>query len=229
MRRLADPRLALPAISALAFVIVLLAWGLPWLTDDRTATTATPTPPAFQTITPVVLRPGAQACQSLVAFEPATRTATVLSAEHVTDGPPLRITARAGDWRASGDVDGGYGGYAQLQAQLAPPPGDALGEVCVRNVGDRRVALQGSTEPRVQTRSATVVDGRPVEPRMTLVLGQGAHRSLADRPGQILDRVAAFKPPIVGRASLALLALVVVLGVPTAVVLAVARGIAADD
>ena len=222
-------RRTLPAISALAFLIVALAFGLPWLTRDRPATTGTPTPPPFTAITPITLKPGEEACQSLVAFETDTRTATVLSAENVEDGPPLRIVARAEGWESAGDVAGGYGEFAGLQAQLDPPPDDVLGEVCVTNEGDERVRLQGTEEGRVQTRSETSVDGEPIVTRMALLLGQGADRSIADRPGQILERVAAFKPPLVGTWSLALLALLVLLGVPALVVFAVARGIADDD
>lgn len=229
MRRARSSRLALPAISALLFVIVLVAVVLPWWTSDRRATTATPTPPPYQTITPIVLKPGQQACESLVALETIMRTATLISAESQTDGPPLQLTARADGYTATGKVDGGYGGYAHLTAALDPPPEDAIGEVCVRNVGDRRALLQGTVEPRTWTRSQTTLDGEPSEARMTLLLGQGEDRSLADRPGQILDRIAAFKPPIVGSFSLGLLALLVLLGVPAAVVLAIARGIADDD
>lgn len=222
-------RRTLPAISALAFLIVALAFGLPWLTRDRAATTGTPTPPPFSAITPIALAPGEEICQTLVAFETDTRTATVLSAEDVEDGPPLRIVARAAGWESAGEVEGGYDEFAALQAQLDPPPADALGEVCVTNEGERRVRLQGTEEGRVQTRSVTELEGEPIVPRMALLLGQGADRSIADRPGQILERVAAFKPPIVGTWSLALLALLVVLGVPALVVFAVARGIADDD
>lgn len=225
-RRGRAPWWTLPAIAALAFVIVALAVWLPWATEERAAITATPTPTPYADITPIVLRPGQRACESLVAFEPATRAATVLSDGHQADGPPLRIVARADGWRSSGTVEGGYGGFAQLQVPLDPPPAPAIGEVCVENVGDRRARLQGTTEGRVHTRSETSVDGEPIEARMALVLSEGEHRSLADRPQQILDRIAAFKPPIVGSWSLSLLALLVVLGVPALVVVAVARGIA---
>ncbi|HEY8584392.1 MAG TPA: hypothetical protein VIL49_15650 [Capillimicrobium sp.] len=226
MRKALQPRVALPAIVVLLFVVVALASWLPWATVDRRATTATPTPPAFEEITPVVLRPGEQACVSEVAFSTETRAASVLSAGKQVDGPPLRVEARAEGWTATGEIEGGYDRYTGLQATLEPPPRDVLGELCVTNAGDRAAELQGSAEPRVTTRSETTVEGEPSPSRMTLLLTEGVDRSLADRPGQILQRIAAFKPPIVGSWSLSLLALLVVLGVPAAVLVAVKRGIA---
>jgi hypothetical protein len=222
-------RLVLPALSALLIAVALLVWGLPWLTRDRPAMTSTPTPPAFGVVTPIVLAPGARACESLVAFAPETRTAVVLSAKQPGEGPRLRVSAEAPGYRGSGEIAAGYHGEQVLTASLPAPPRNAIGTVCVTNEGRRTVSLQGTTEGRVQNRSETTVDGEPHEAKMSLLLTEGAERSLADRPGEIAGRIAAFKPPIVGSVSLAVVALLILLGVPAAVVYVVARGIADDE
>jgi hypothetical protein len=219
----------LPALAGALILVALLAWGLPWWTKDRAAVTSTPTPPPFQAIAPVVLKPGSEACETLVAFEPGTRAATILSAKPTEDGPRLRVTATADGYRSVAEIPGGYAAQDSLQAALDAPPRAAIGELCVENVGRRRVTLQGTTEGRIQNRAGTVVDGRQVPEKLTLLLTEGRARSLADRPGEILDRVAAFKPPIVGRASLAIVGLLILLGVPAAVVYAIARGIADEE
>jgi hypothetical protein len=220
----------LPLLSGALIAIALLAWGIPWLTRERTDTTSTPTPPPFQSIAPIVLKPGQQACESLVALSPDTRVATVLAAKFTGQGPPLRVTASAPGYRARADIAGGYRGLGSMQATLErPPPRNAIGTICVRNAGHRPVPLQGTTEGRIQNRSATSVDGKVIPAKMTLLLTEAQPRSLADRPGQILERIAAFKPPIVGSVSLSILALLVLLGVPAGVVYAVWRGIAAED
>jgi len=226
MRRTA---LWLPALCGALIVLALLVWGLPWLTKDRPDVTGTPTPPAFNTVTPIRLGPGSTACERSVAFSPQTRALTILADKQPGPTPPLRVVARAPGYRAAATIPGGYAGLAPLTASVPAPPRSVLGEVCVENAGRRRVALQGTTEGRIQNRAITSVDGEDTPVKMTLLLTEGVERSLADRPGEIFDRIAAYKPPFVGTVSLAILALLVLLGVPAGVLYAVWRGIAAAD
>jgi hypothetical protein len=226
MRRSA---LWLPALCGALIVLALLVWGIPWLTRDRADVTSTPTPPAFNTVTPIELEPGSRACESQVAFSRDTRSLVVLAAEQDGPTPPLRITARAPGYRAAATIPGGYEGLASLAASVPPPARSVLGEVCVENTGRRTALLQGTTEGRIQNRAVTSVDGEPIDAKMSLILTEGVNRSLADRPGEILDRIAAFKPPFVGSVSLAILALLVLVGVPAGVLYAIWRGLAADD
>lgn len=219
----------LPALCGALIVLALLVWGIPWLTKDRPDVTATPTPPAFNTVTPIRLAPGSRACERSVAFSAQTRALTVLADKQPGPTPPLRVTARAPGYRASAAIPGGYAGLAALTASVPAPPRSVLGEVCVENAGRRGVALQGTTEGRIQNRAVTSVDGRDTPVKMTLLLTEGVDRSLADRPGEILDRIAAYKPPFVGSVSLVILALIVLLGVPAGVLYAVSRGIAAAE
>ncbi len=222
MRR---PAVVLPVLSGVLILAALLAWGVPWLTKARTDTTATPTPPPFAAIAPVVLKPGAQACASNVALSTDTRVAVVLSAKFAGTGPPLRVTASARGYRGEGAIEGGYHGLESLPATIPAPPRDAIGTICVENRGRRAAQLQGTTEGRIQNRSETRVDGEVVPEKLTLLLTTGQSPALVDRIGQTFDRIAAFKPPIVGSFSLALLALLVVVGVPAGVLYAIARGI----
>ncbi|UGS38756.1 hypothetical protein [Capillimicrobium parvum] len=219
----------LPAACGALIVLALLVWGIPWVTKERADVTSTPTPPAFSTVTPITLSPGSRACESSVAFSPQTRSLILLAAKQDGPTPPLRITARAPGYRAGVTIPGGYAGLSSLVAAVPPPQGSVLGEVCVENAGRRKVQLQATAEGRIQNRATTSVDGEPVQPKMTLLLTEGVNRSLADRPGEILDRIAAFKPPFVGSVSLALLALLVVVGVPAGVLYAIWRGLAAAD
>lgn len=220
----------LPAVCGALIVLALIVWGIPWLTRDRPDVTSTPTPPPFSTVTPISLAPGQRACSSKVAFSPDTRSLVVLAAKQEGPTPPLRITARAPGYHAGATVPGGYEGLTSLAATVPGPQRSVLGEVCVENTGRRTVQLQGTTEGRIQNRAVTSVDGEPIEAKLSLILTEGANRSLADRPGEVLDRIAAFKPPFVGRVSLAIFALLVLVGVPAGVLYAIWRGIApAED
>jgi hypothetical protein len=220
----------LPAVSALLMLVALVAWGIPWLTKSRPDRTSTPTPPPFAAIAPITLKPGQVVCENLVAFSTDTRQITVLSGKFDGTGPALRVVASTPDgWRAVGRIPAGYEGLKSLTATIPAPPKNAIGGVCVRNVGDQRVDLQGTAEGRIQNRSATSVDDRVITPKLSLLLSTGTDRSIADRPGEILSRIAAFKPPIVGSVSLTILFLLVILLVPAGVLYAIWRGISADD
>jgi hypothetical protein len=222
-------RLALPALCGALMAVALLGWGIPWLTKQRQDTTSTPTPPPFAAIAPIALKGGSVVCEDQVALSPQTGAAVVLSARFTGDGPPLRVVASAPGYEGDATVPAGYRADQALRVALPAPPRNAIGTVCIRNTGRRAIALQGTTEGRIQNRSTTSVDDKVITAKLSLVLTESRDRSLADRPGEVLDRVAAFKPPYVGRVSLALLALLVLLGVPAGVLYAIARGLAEDD
>jgi len=217
------------ALAAVLIVGALLVWGIPWLTKPRPDMTSTPTPPPFATITPVLLEPGARACEDEVALSTDTRTVIVLSARFEGTGPPLRVEATAPGYRGRGEVAAGYHGLEGLPATIPAPPRDAIGTVCVENAGRRPALLQGTIEGRIQNRSATSIDDTVIPQKLSLLLSTGQDRSIADRIGQTLDRIAAFKPPVLAPAVLAILALLVLVGVPAGVVYAVWRGIGDEE
>jgi hypothetical protein len=220
----------MPAVAGTLMLVAALAWGLPWLTKARPDRTSTPTPPPFATIAPITLKPGQVACEDVVAFSTDTRVVTVLSAKFDGTGPKLRVVASTPDgWRATSVIEAGYHGLEGLSATIAAPPKDAIGGVCVRNVGSEAVDLQGTTEGRIQSRSSTSIDGEVIPEKLSLLLAEARDRSIADRPGEILARISAFKPPIIGSVSLTILFGLVILLVPAAVLYAIWRGIATDD
>jgi hypothetical protein len=220
----------MPAVAGALMLVAALAWGIPWLTKERPDRTSTPTPPPFAAIAPITLKPGQKACENLVAFSTDTRVVTVLSAKFEGTGPRLRVVASTPEgWRATSVIDAGYHGLEALPATISAPPKDAIGGVCVRNVGSKAVELQGTTEGRIQNRSATSVDDEVIPQKLSLLLSEARDRSIADRPGQILSRISAFKPPIIGSVSLTILFLLVIVLAPAGVIYAIWRGIAADD
>ena len=219
----------LPAVAGVLMLLAAVACGIPWLTKERPDRTSTPTPPPFATITPIVLAPGQEACENLVALSPDTHVVTILSDKFEGTGPRLRVVATAPGYRGVGEIPAGYHGLEGLSTTIPAPPRNAIGQICVRNMGDEPAQLQGTSEGRIQNRSVTEVDGEPIEAKLSLLLSEGVDRSIADRPGEILDRISAFKPPIVGSVSLSILFVVVLLGAPAAVLYAIWRGIARDD
>jgi hypothetical protein len=219
----------LPAICALLMLVAFVAWGIPWLTKSRADTTSVPTPPPFSAVTPIVLKGGSKACEDKVAFATATRAVTLLTAKFDGVGGPLRVIASYPGYRGDATIARGYGGEQALRAEIPAPPRNAIGTLCIENTGKHTVQLQGTIEPRIQNRSSTSVDDKVLTTKLSLILTEESNRSLAARPGEILVRVAAFKPFWVGQVSLALLALLVVLAVPVAVLYAVWRGLSSQE
>lgn len=201
---------------AVAAGVALL--GGHWAGKSREALTATPVPRPFNRISDLVLAPGAEACQRQVALDPAAGRALLFAGLRLRAAPRLTVSVRGGGYRARTVIPGGYPAGALLVAPLPPPPRPLLASLCVRNTGARAATLQGSSEQRLSAAPATRVDGRPVGARMTLLIVEGRDRTIASRWGAILDHVAAFRPAWVSRATLALLALLVVAGVPLLVV-----------
>src|SRR5262249_36034849 len=139
-------------------------------------------------------------------------------------------TATADGYHGTGEIVGGYGGLTSLPATLSPtPPRDAIGQGCVENVGRRAGQLQGTTEGRIPNPQITAGDGAQTPEKMSLILTEGESPSLTDRPGEILARISAFKPPIVGSVSLTILFVLLLVGVPAGVLYAIRTGFADED
>jgi hypothetical protein len=219
----------LPALCALLMLVALVAWGIPWLTKSRTDTTAVPTPPPFSTVTPIAVPGGSKICEDKIAFATQTRAATVLTSKFTGSGPALRVVASYPGYEGVGTIPAGYGGESALRAELPAPPRNAIGTLCITNTGRRAITLEGTAEGRIQNREVTSVDNRVIVPKLSLILTEPVNRSLADRPGEILDRIAAFKPGWVGSGSLVVLLLLVLVGVPAGVLWAIWSGIARED
>jgi hypothetical protein len=219
----------LPALCALLMVIALVAWGIPWLTKSRADTTSVPTPPPFSAVTPIDLKGGSTVCENNVAFSPDARAATILTYKFAGAGPPLHVVASFPGYEGDATIAGGYGGEQPLRAEIPAPPRNAIGTLCITNTGKRPMTLQGTSEGRIQNRSVTSVDNKVIVPKLSLILTEQVNRSLADRPGEILARISAFKPWWIGSGSLVVLFALVLVGVPAGVLWAIWSGLANEE
>jgi hypothetical protein len=224
-------RLAL-ATFALVFLVGILGLGK-LATRDRAAVTAVATPPPVRLATPIELRRGHEACQEDVALEPDTRVVRIYSASPTPEVPRVRVTLRGDGWSSSAlSPEGpgpGSGSDGIYDTPIEPPPRSLLATVCVASAESRPAILAGSREASVRSRSRTMVDGRPTDVRLGLVLLAGSPRSLVSQVKTVLQRAATFHPPIIGWFSLGLLALIVVIAVPAGAVYAALRALREDD
>lgn len=199
--------------------IVLLGWLIAlgsYATRDRNVVTSNPGLTPFTSVVPVALDPGEEACVSPTPLEARTGRASflVIAKPAKREVPPLELTVSGRGYRATTTVrdypatDTPTG----VQAEFEPPGRALLGEVCWRNAGTRRVNLVGTDEAKSAGPAITTVDGAEQPADVTLALSEREPRSLADRPGQLADRVSAISglPQVV----LWPLLLVVLLGFP---------------
>jgi len=216
--RLGSRRRPAAFLVALAAVLLPSAYWFPaWLAEPRTITTSAPTPFGVGSDEPLTLGAGAQACADSIALGPRTQALVARAARVPAGGapPPLVVDAGGpGGYRASATARA-YRRGEPFTVPFAPPRAELLGTVCVRNGGDRAVALSATTGARTASRSTTRVDGAPVTPDLSLQFVETGTPSYAERAGAILDRMETWSPA--GRALLWLVVALVVLGFPLGV------------
>jgi hypothetical protein len=180
----------------------------PFLLRDRDLVASTPSPrPLFNvTFIPV----DGQLCVSDVTIPHDARE---LRFQLRTPGP-VRVTLSAHGYRAMATGTGAVG--------ITPPRTTRLGTVCLRP--QRRGELTGTTEPRTLSRPHGAVDGRPIATDAYLAFYARRQASALAETPQIVHRMGAFRPGVVGPWLLWPLLALVVLGIPAALLAALLAG-----
>jgi hypothetical protein len=218
--------------AGLTLLVALLAWFVPYLNRERETVSAVPVPPPFFALEGVGLEPGREACISEVAFDTDGEVAELTALAGKRSGPPLEVVARGEGYSARSTIEGGYDRPALLRTPLDPPTRSVLGTLCIRNRGVRRpVGLLATSDARTSVpRSTTQVDGEPVALDVSVRLLAAENGSVLNRAGEMLERVAAFKPGLLGTPLLLwLLFLLVAGGVAGGVLYAVSSSFRAPD
>jgi hypothetical protein len=217
------------ALACMAVVFLVAAYALAQLaTNDRDDVTGVATPPPVLKATPITLKPGGELCEDNVALDTGSRVIRVYSGSPTPDVPRLRVTVKGDGWSTTalspqtGQPGGGADGI--YDTRIPRPPRSLIATVCIRSADDRRPAiLAGSDEPRIHSRSQVRVDGEEIESRVGLIVLAGGPRSPLSQTKTVLQRAAAFQPSPIGWVGLGLALLVIGLGAPALVVLAVLR------
>ena len=225
--RLRDVRVRVFLVGLVAFLLAVAYFFVPYLTVERTIVTSTPSPfprtPKSATL--IELRPRAAACLDRVGLEPRSEQALIRLHTRGRPRVPVAVELSGPGYRAR-SVLRRYVSGTDVLVPVRAPRRELLGEACIRNLGDGPVWVTGSSEgPRVQSRSETTVDGRPIAADVGLVFFEGRPASLLGRAGAIVDRASEWKPfgPVAAWVVIALLAA----AVPVATLAAFAR--AGDD
>jgi hypothetical protein len=213
------------AVVLLAGVVVFAA---PWWTRDRVLPASIPSPAALFALAYVPVDPGQEACFDNAAIESHSDVATVRVATGGQPGPPLEMRLRGDGWSQTVALPGGYPDGATLRAPLRPPHRSVLARVCLADRGSAPVQFFASAD-RTRSRSIAEVSGRPQGKSIWFALYERKPVSLLARLGVTAGRIEAFRPGVVGRWLVYLLAAALAALLPVAVVLGYGSAVRADE
>jgi hypothetical protein len=219
-RALLSPRTLAGLGAGLGLLIATIAWFVPYLTRERENVAGVPVPPPFFAQAPVRMDPGSEACLSNVAFDTDAELVELTALTTPRLRPPIEVVAQGPGYRETGTAPGGLEPLTALYARIDPPERSVIGTLCIKNRGGRRIDLLGTTDPRTAVgRPVTQIDGAEVATDITVRLLSSDTGSVLDRLGQLVDRIAAFKPGLFGAPVFLWLAvLLAAIGVPAAAI-----------
>jgi hypothetical protein len=162
------------------------------------------------------IRPGGEACQRPVAVAHDISGVRMQLGTYERPGPPIEAVVRpvaGGRPLAAGRLAGGYPDVTEQTVSLDRPV--AAGRrvaVCVRNAGDRRVAVYGGPE-LARRGSAVYVGGVEQSTDMALVFTREGRSALARVP-DVFERATVFRAGWVGAWTYWVLLALVLLAAP---------------
>jgi hypothetical protein len=215
--------------GALVLLVAAVAIGLPYLDKERDYRASVPQPPSLIAIQLVRMQPGESACLHDAVMNARSERALFQVETFAKPTVPLRLELTGRGYRATATVPASsYQDEGIVQARVTAPPRDVLVTACVVNAGRREVALYATTPPE---RSAvnTTVAGHAIVTNPWLAFYEEKPTSIANRLPTILERMAVFRPAVIGPWLLWPLAVLFVFGVPAAILLAYGRGLRDDD
>ena len=215
------------ALPALVMCALAAALFVRYLTEDRELVSAVPSPrPVFQ-IDLIEVPPGEPLCISGVTIPADARQLRVQVGTFGRPGAELNVTLRAPGYGERLTVPAGYADSALIAAAMDPPDAARLGEVCLEHRGSAPIALVGAEEERTLSRPEGRVGEQRVDADTYLAFYAGGSASALGRAGEIVERMSAFRPAVVGPWLLWPLLALVVVGVPAGLLWAVLRGVRA--
>ena len=208
-------------VLALGFAVLVI----PFLMRDRDMLATTPQPPARTAVSLVELRSGQRACLDKAVMDERSERARITVGTYGRAASPLELTISGPGLREVERIPPTYRDNLTLTVPVDPPDEAVAATICVRNEGDRKVALYGGADRT--SRSTTRVDGKPVAPNFTILFAEAGRHTLLERLPLAVERMQVFRPDAPWLAWLA--AVLFVIGMPLAVVWAFAAAAHADE
>jgi hypothetical protein len=206
------------AVVTLAILVATIV--LPYLDMRRRIATEVPQPAPLFSVALVELLPGQRGCADQIGLLPGEQVAEIKVGTFGKPPSPLLVTLYGAGYREAVPVPATYVDNGLVEIPFEGPRKSIEGHICVADRGRRKVALYASAD-RTQSRSNTLVDGKPYPANFDLAFYAARPQSLLDRADAILERMRLFHAHL-GIGLVWLLAILFAIGVPVASVAAVA-------
>jgi hypothetical protein len=223
---MARARDSLSKARVAAFLVVaaggLLALALVAAGDSRAFAFTLGVPPGQVA---AELRPGQTACQAPILVSSEFSRLRFQVGTYGRRGEPLELVVRSfrsGRALGQGRLRGGYLDVSQPSVPVGRVAPDQPVEVCIRNGGERKVALYGGTTAAAPGTDARV-EGAETGTDLTLVFERAEPRSMLATVPDVFRRASVFRPGWVGSWTFWALAVLLGAGVPALLALALAR------
>jgi hypothetical protein len=225
------PELTVAAVGAALILAGAVVWFVAYLTQTRQSVAEIPSPPALVAISEFAVPPSQQACMSSVALTPNSRLAQFRLRRPTgtaQGGPPIELILSGPGYETRAHVAGGYT-QASVALPILAPRRALIGRACFVNRGETTALLDGTTEARTVSRSATRIDGRPVLGDIALAFLDSRQRSLLDRLAEIFGHASNLTDRLVPVWLIWIFAVLVALGVPIGTMAAFYVALRADE
>ena len=182
------------AALAGGLLVLLLGAGIvviPFLARDRDALTTTPQPPPLTALALVELPGGARACLDRASMDEHSERALIRVGTYGGAPSALRLEIAGRGVREAVAVPPTYADGAVVSVPVDPPRDPVVAQVCIRNQGNRQVALYAGADR--YSRSETRVDGAPVRGNFELAFAEAGKQTLAARLPAAVERMQGFR------------------------------------
>src|SRR5437763_3362531 len=223
-------RASLPVVVFVVAVVAgTIAMAIPFVTRNRDFPASIPSPaPLFNTDV-LNVAPGASTCFDKAVPEQHSREARFRTTSFgATAGPPLRLTLSGPGYMHSYAVAGGYPKVGEQRVAIEPPSRPTPLRVCIANRRTRPVGLFASND-RTRSRSLATVGGRPTGVSVVFGFWETGVVDVRRRLPDMAERLTIFRPAYGGRWFVWLLAALLVVGIPAALLVALRRALALDN
>lgn len=217
------------ALGAALILAGVLVWFLPYVTAARESVAEIPAPPGLRKVSELALAPGRQACMASVAIPEHSRLARFrVGLPPGQAGPPVELILRGSGYESRTRLPPTYmAGRATLL--IVAPRQAVVGTACFVNRGSHAVLLDGTSEPRTTSRSATRLNGRLIPGDIALEFLDNHRPSLLDRTGEMFDHASNLTDHLVPAWLIWAIAVIVALGVPAATLAAFCLALREDE
>jgi hypothetical protein len=209
-----------------AFLVVaaggLLALAVVAASDSRALAFTLGVPP---TQVGAELRPGQTACQAPVVVPSAFSRVRFQVGTYRRRGEPLEVVVRSlrsGTAVGQGRLRGGYPDVSKPAVGVGRVAPEEEVEVCIRNTGNSKAALYGGVTAAAPGTDARVA-GAETGTDLTLLFERAEPRSMLATVPDVFRRASVFRPGWAGSWTFWVLALLLGVGVPALLALALAR------